>query len=77
MQIIAFWQFLLTKINVFEMISCIHVITIAVQQRMGYIPSLLLDLPLVYVKTRKPSCPDKPARRLRKVCTVYVSAVGL
>ena len=28
-------------------------------------------------KQEKPAVADKPARRLRKVCTVYVKAVGL
>ena len=27
--------------------------------------------------TKRPAVADKPARRLRKVCTVYVRAVGL
>jgi len=31
----------------------------------------------VWVKQEKPAVADKPARRLRKVCTVYVTAVGL
>jgi len=28
-------------------------------------------------KQESPAVADKPARRLRKVCTVYVTAVGL
>jgi len=32
---------------------------------------------LRYLKQESPAAADKPARRLRKVCTVYVRAVGL
>ena len=28
-------------------------------------------------ETRKPNCPDKPARRLRKICMAYVRPVGV
>ena len=31
----------------------------------------------VWYKQESPAIADKPARRLRKVCTVYVRAVGL
>ena len=36
---------------------------------------VLLTLPLV--KQESPAVADKPARRLRKVCMVYIRAVGL
>ena len=32
---------------------------------------------LQYIEQESPAIADKPARRLRKVCTVYVRAVGL
>jgi len=40
--------------------------------------SLKKNLMTIYkFKQEKPAVADKPARRLRNVCTVYVRAVGL
>jgi len=41
-----------------------------------FFPDIILAL-LVQMKQENPAVADKPARRLRKVCTVYVRAVGL
>jgi len=38
-------------------------------------PAICHIIPLI--KQESPAVADKPARRLRKVCTVYVIAVGL
>ena len=36
-----------------------------------------VDITVINVKQESPAVADKPARRLRKVRTVYVRAVGL
>jgi len=38
---------------------------------------VMLERILPQAKQESPAVADKPARRLRKVCTVYVRAVGL